>query len=392
MKTNKIVVFFSLLISIVACTKKVESENEISVLKVNWNQIGEKLDYSYLMEDSVQVIPLEDRDDCLVGKVSKLILQNDLIYIADELNQSVFVFDLNGKFVSRIHAEGSGPGEYVNITSFTVLGQDIVVFDHLLKRLFFYKPSGEYVRSINVSSVWATDLFVMDGRIYLFNDDSSSASGFYHLFIIDPENNDKIENEFPFTPKNYDAGWGIKSYYAKLKDEALITCFPFDTLYQVKNDKVAPAYTVDFGNRRLPESYIYSEGWKALTESIQNNYVLGIDRINQTEKYIFIQFKDKNSDYISVYDKKDKSFPTYKKLVNGKLGNLLLQPTSDEGYTIQENKLIQCYPGDYWMLTDSTSYNELDFYSEEVKQKFIELCRNAREDSNPVVFIQHFKK
>lgn len=386
-------VLLSLFFLLAACTeKKVRQDDAVITLQVDWKHIGDKWDYSSIVEDSVRIISLEDRNDCLIGEITELILQNDLIYIADNLSKSVFVFDLNGKLISRVHAVGSGPGEYVTISGFTVFDDRMIVFDHMLRRLLIYDSSGRFIRSIDTSAVWGEDLFVLGKYIYLFNNDSYSDSGYYHLFVIDPTDNNKIGKYFPFTGWEDNCGWGILSYYTKLKDEALFTCFPYDTLYQVKNKQISPCYVVDFGEKRLPRSYIYGDSRQALTTAVRDNYVTGIEKISQSEAYIFIQFRDGENTYLTVYNKKDGTLRTHKKLINAKLGNLLLQLHSDVGYTIQDEKLIQCYPGDYWMLTDSRVYEQSVFYSDEVKRRFIELCRQAKADANPVIFIQHLKK
>lgn len=91
------------------------------------------------MEDSVSIISLETKEERLIGEVTKLSHQNNLIYIADNLSKSIFVFDMSGKLQNKIHAVGNGPGEYVNISYFTVHGNDMVILDHYARKLLFYE-------------------------------------------------------------------------------------------------------------------------------------------------------------------------------------------------------------------------------------------------------------
>ena len=123
-----------------------------------------------MVEDSILMIPLEVRDDCIIGEVTKLLYQNNLIYIADNISKSIFVFDLSGKLVTKVHSLGNGPGEYTNITSFTVHNTDIIIFDHTINRLFFYNVSGEFVRDKDVSAIWGSDMFELDNKLYLVFD------------------------------------------------------------------------------------------------------------------------------------------------------------------------------------------------------------------------------
>lgn len=110
--------FFLLVIVIASCTggnKKEQLNTDVKTIKIDWNNISDAMDYSPMVEDSVLMFPLETTDDCLIGEVTKLIYQNNLIYIADNTSRSIFVFDMSGKLKTKIHANGNGPGEYTEI-------------------------------------------------------------------------------------------------------------------------------------------------------------------------------------------------------------------------------------------------------------------------------------
>lgn len=389
---NQIFLLFS--IFLISCTGdlKKQSKGELTLLKIEWDKVIDEMDYSFMVEDSVLIVPLETKDDCLIGEVSKLIYQNDLIYITDNLSKSVFVFDLSGKLVSKIHSVGNGPGEYANISYFTVHGTDMIIFDHYMGRLFFYNASGELIRDKDISDIWGQDLFCIGDKLYLPNS-SSSESGYYHLFTIDLSDSDKYEKYLPFSEPEGNPGWEVDSYHALLKDEALIYHWPYDTLYTVKDKEVYPSYLMDFGDRLLPKQYVYGDGKIALETASNDNYVTGIDRVRQSEKYLFLSFGDSKEDYTAIYNKETSKMQVIKDLVNEKLGNLLLQ-RNGERFTIQDGKIIQYYSIDFWNYLGSDYYvkNELQFYSEKVRQQFIKLCQMDESDANPIILIQNLKK
>ncbi len=67
--------------------------------------------------DSCTLIQLETRPECLIGEIYKIFFYKNRLYILDRsVSKSVFVFDLNGKWISTIARVGHGPGEYINIT------------------------------------------------------------------------------------------------------------------------------------------------------------------------------------------------------------------------------------------------------------------------------------
>lgn len=371
---------------------KKQPEDKLTLLKIEWDEVVDKLDYSFMVEDSVLIIPLETKDECLIGEVTKLIYQNDLIYIADNMSKSVFVFDLSGKLVSKIHAVGNGPGEYVNITCFTVHGTDMIIYDHYISRLFFYNASGEFIRDKDISDIWGEDLFCMGDKLYLPNS-SHSKSGYNHLYTIDLSNSDEYGMYLPFIEPKDNAGWGVESYHTKLKDEALIYHWPYDTLYTVRDKEAFPSYVIDFGDRLLPKQYVEMDGITAMTTANRDDYIKGIDAIKQSEKYLFLQFSDANNCYIAISEKETSDMLVGKIVTNKFLGNLLLQPDG-ERFTLQDEKIIQCYPASFWSDAGRDYYanNELLFYSEKVRRKFIEISQMDESDVNPIVLIQNLKK
>ncbi|MFR8835273.1 6-bladed beta-propeller [Bacteroides nordii] len=387
-------IFLFFVLFLMGCTESRNKydENSLTAIKVDWDKVIDEFDYSSMVEDSVLMIPLETHANCLIGEVTKLIYQDSIIYIADNLSKSVFVFDITGKLATKINSPGNGPGEYVNITSFAVHDQDIVIFDHMMNRLFFYNAtSGEFVRDKDISPIWGVDMFEMGNKLYLVNNDSSSESGYFHLFSIDLANSDEYDMYLPFEKVQDNQGWAVDAYYTQLEDEALIYYWPYNTLYTVKNEDAYPSYWIDFGKKNLPEGLIGRDGRKALQAAIRENYVTGIERVYQSKAYLFLLYADSENDYTTIYDKKLGNIRTAKKIVNKKMGNLLLQ-SSRNGYIIQDEKIIQCYSADYASYFKEEQFNDVSFYSEDLRQRFKNWCNWKTEEMNPIIFIQNLKQ
>lgn len=75
--------------------------------------LDEKSDFDINDVISCKFIPLETRDDCLIGSVRKII-------IVDSEGDKLLVFDLSGKFIAQIGRKGNGPGEYRSICNFHI--------------------------------------------------------------------------------------------------------------------------------------------------------------------------------------------------------------------------------------------------------------------------------
>ena len=71
--------------------------------------------------DSVFIVPLETKNSCFLGKIDKIEIFNNKIYVLDqEISCCLFVFDLNGKFLFKVGQKGRGPGEYQCVLDFSL--------------------------------------------------------------------------------------------------------------------------------------------------------------------------------------------------------------------------------------------------------------------------------
>lgn len=100
------VIFVIVLLSLFSCQKK----NESVVIDLNRNDKVSIFD----LVDSISVIKLETRPECLIKRMNQIIFHKNRFYIFDKSLFSVFCFDKSGKYLFKIHKQGRGPDEYVN--------------------------------------------------------------------------------------------------------------------------------------------------------------------------------------------------------------------------------------------------------------------------------------
>jgi len=87
------------------------------------------------------------------------------VYISDESDMAIKVFDQNGTFLKSIGRKGSGPGEFDFISSMATLPNgNILVMDFQSRRASLFKPDGEFINSY----LWRGNIF----GIYLTTDSS----------------------------------------------------------------------------------------------------------------------------------------------------------------------------------------------------------------------------
>ena len=204
--------FIGLLIMIIliGCAQDTKKEENLVSIVVDWN--SKDLDYSHWVEDSTLVVPLETKDDCLIGEITYLVYQNHKIYIADNLSKTVYIFDETGRLLSKLRAPGNGPKEYLEIAGFVVHNSQLVIYDKMKKKIFFYAEDGSFLNEKDASKVWGTELFCIGNDLYLFNNSSNSDMGYYHLFKLNlTDRNSEFEAFLPFEDQG-NAVWGIARY------------------------------------------------------------------------------------------------------------------------------------------------------------------------------------
>ncbi len=111
--------------------------------EIKLNQLFSRFDF----------ISLETTDEAFIGNVSKLIVNDDNIFILDNSKaKKIFIFNTNGKFVRTIGKIGKGPGEYTNIEDFTIDKKtgNIVVLTYP-SIILVYNIEGDFVEQKKIS-------------------------------------------------------------------------------------------------------------------------------------------------------------------------------------------------------------------------------------------------
>ena len=115
----------------------------------------------------IRYIPLETSKECLIGNADKVLIRNGKIYVADFYQaMSLFVFDLEGKFLFKIARRGQGPGEYIRFRDFDIHSNgDIYIFDQSGKKILILDQEGKYLRTV-MSDYYFQNFCVVGEKMY----------------------------------------------------------------------------------------------------------------------------------------------------------------------------------------------------------------------------------
>jgi len=105
-------------------------------------EMKDKIFYSDFL-GAPQVIILEASPECIIKSVNSIELYKDKLFILDGGSQSLYVFNMDGKFVRRIGNRGNGNGEYLRLSDFSIDREHNILYiiDEAVKAVLKYELS-----------------------------------------------------------------------------------------------------------------------------------------------------------------------------------------------------------------------------------------------------------
>lgn len=107
----------------IGCTgHKVNADGNVAVEFNNTiNPLAENI-------SSIELIPLETDSEHLVGGVTDLAIAGDSYIVMDLINNNIFRYSADGKFLGCIGQKGNGPEEYIRINDIQYRDGNLCVF------------------------------------------------------------------------------------------------------------------------------------------------------------------------------------------------------------------------------------------------------------------------
>lgn len=304
---KNILLIFLISIILICCTNKNQqyhlemgkaSEDGIEIV------VSNKLINDYSFVKSARYVFLESTVP--IASVDRLIIYNDTIIILDKKMQSVYLFSINGNYISEINKKGRGPGEYVNIDDFTVDNdiKEIVVLDRNSNKLLYYDFEGEFQKDIDLGWKLFNKVAYIDFNFFLQN----SSSNFYN----------KEQCEF-YTPlQKYDINsQGFIGYFPDgntmshigVDNNAFFSngdnLYYMDNwsykIYRIDTTEISNIFTLNFqGNEKF---HTNNKNISNINDLIDSNYIFDIKHICVSEKFLSLCYIKNRKLYQIVYDR-----------------------------------------------------------------------------------------
>jgi hypothetical protein len=386
MKINKRIIYVLMSALIIGCAETKKEDIADKVIYCDSDKKVKSYDIKDMTDSVFWIVPLETNDNVLIGNIDELEMRNNRIYIMDRLSQSIYIFDMEGKCLGRKRAIGQGPGEYSNLSYMTVTDSSIIVIDHFMEKQIEYRlPSLELIGEERIfEKIWVTEIFYLNGYTYYINEHNDIGPGSKFKLFSRKNNTGDFNRYLPFDKRPLSLGINGPKYAITGNEASLI--YPGDDkIYRFRDGKAFPEYEVKFNDEKV----VYSSG---IVTNVQKDNpvgrIIGINRINESDKYLFIDISVVNAEYnyTCIYNKQDGTT-----VICGLMNSSRFFAKNFMGivaHKIIDNKLI-C-----WReapIVHIFSPQMISFNSKEYERKYTNMWENLNEDDNPVLFIFNLK-
>jgi hypothetical protein len=241
----------------------------------------------------LEYIPLETRDDCLIGGWLGSIVTSTHIFVLGE--KFCYAFDRNGRFLGQIGNAGQGPGEYPYLVDFTVDEKKHSLYFETLRTLLEYSWDGVFQQSINLpkdkhGTPLTNIIFVRDN---LFLGHSRNYKGdLNHNFILFDDSSEVVksfDNHVQFNRAHPIIGQDDRSMKPYRKGEYVhIKEISNDTLFYLnEQNELIPQYIFDLGEytitKEIRENLSPEDNTKKIILPVRGQPMM------ETPSYVFFQ-------------------------------------------------------------------------------------------------------
>jgi hypothetical protein len=296
---------------------------------------------------------------------------------------AIFIFDMTGKYLSKISRRGQGPGQYISFDDFDIqTNGEIYIHDNDGRKFLIYNQEGEYLREIAVD-FYFYGFCLIDDKIY-WSGSYARGKMFANLAIysITDKKTDFIFKDEKFLYK-ININFSSFNFYYSLGGIIYYSPRFSEIIYSIGKDGVRPAIGVKNLNKP-PKDVI--DGWlqmniyernKVINESL---YFMENNHIYENEKYITFKCVQKPDPR------------TIKRIQDVGHKILIYDKFSKETYSVSEHILYNLLGA---MRIEGSAGKEffgmITFNSDNESHKRIlashKELKNWKEDDNPVIVL-----
>ena len=203
----------------------------------------------YVKGDSSQVlIPLETTEEALIGEYDRILMTDSVICVLDySKSRSIFIFDGEGHFKSKIMKIGRGPGEYTFPNEVALKRDTLVVYDRAVRKMLYYGLDGTFYKEVHFG-VYRPETFVLkDSGHFVFYVGMPEVTEDNAEVAVTDLNGKFTEQYFKRPGLTTEQGrFRLTDYFAKNANGIFFIPVFGDKMYQLTEDSVQMVFDFQF--------------------------------------------------------------------------------------------------------------------------------------------------
>jgi hypothetical protein len=341
---------------------------------------NETIDFTEYI-DSIRFIRLDNSEECLIGKIQKVIFYEGRYYIQDNKAGSIFVFDETGKFQCKISKKGQGPGEYVEISRLLIdyNKKQILIYDVASRKMLYYTLDGKHIKDVHRFSnndIIRDVIQLPDGNFLCYA--PGYRGGKYKHGIWKVDSTGKFDRflwestiQYPFAIHEH------KSYFYELKDnETGLWCADYNDIFHFSNDSLYKYLSMKINMKTSTDFPGYD------IDNTPDQNIMTKTNVIEKDNFVLTYWWNHDKDYRnSIYLKNENKITVSRGI---KYGEDFI-PGIDIHFnrTDQMMTVIYAYTVDYILA---------DKYISEKSKSMLRSMFNETDEDNPVLGILYLKK
>ncbi|MBN2675273.1 MAG: 6-bladed beta-propeller [Alphaproteobacteria bacterium] len=380
-----------------SCGLDKEKNNAVRAKQIDLFNI-DSLEKDFLPIKDCKYIPLETNSNCLIGSITKILFQDDRIYVSDErFAKSVFVFTNTGKFLFKVGNRGQGPTEYINLNEFDIDSMgNIFLHDQERKRILKFDNSGQFVEYYSYG-------FYISKFAYLDNDHFFLVRGNYSnhtmkdnklkdntCFIWSKSKRDIVDKFFACQGENVEIYGGANRIYRSKNTINYIRPYE-DLVFSLNGDKIIEKYKILIDQKRLPKNEFNSLDREKVEKFNRDDDTFSIYNFFENEKFIVFILQSRQKRFCCVMNKEN--------------DKIIVSPTFNKKKEVSFNFLGQVVPegvyNDYFISVIEGRPLESYIKQAKDKQKIFQknfghlgvskMLEDLEPGSNPIIVLYNFQ-
>jgi hypothetical protein len=272
----------------------------------------------------ITYIPLKLPEKIVFGGIDKLVVTDSHYIVGDFYNsQKILVFDQAGKFLSQIFRLGEGPGEYLQLTDFSVIESEALISILSPTKLLFFDFEGNFIHEtkLSIKGVYKSQSLKDDTHLYYIpgNMAKSLVDERFNEFILFLDEAGEI-TPLVRTVEIYEhVPFFSERDNLKINYNEIIFSFNFsDTIFLLNKEEIQAKFVLDFGKEKFPVRIFQEQNHDDILNNpeLQEKYAIHFPNLHY--EYPWLITKYRKSNWVTVFFNRDldKSFVFYTMINN----------------------------------------------------------------------------